>query len=90
MEKYKILSTFTGAGGLDLGFHGGFNYLGKEYKELPFENIYALDNNELACQTLRNDKKYFTNTKVICEDISKYPPETLTGGGFHAGHLQNR
>jgi DNA (cytosine-5)-methyltransferase 1 len=25
---YKIISTFTGAGGLDIGFHGDFEYLG--------------------------------------------------------------
>ena len=40
-KKYKILSTFTGAGGLDIGFHGGFRFLDKYYGELPFETVVA-------------------------------------------------
>ncbi len=27
----KILSLFSGCGGMDLGFEGGFSFLGKEY-----------------------------------------------------------
>ena len=42
-KKYKILSLFSGCGGLDLGFSGGFNFLGKDYKQLneKFRVSYA-------------------------------------------------
>ena len=56
---YKIISTFTGGGGLDIGFHGGFTYLGKKYKRLKFRTEVAVDINSHACKTLEADDKYF-------------------------------
>ncbi|MCL1986629.1 MAG: DNA (cytosine-5-)-methyltransferase, partial [Firmicutes bacterium] len=32
----RIISLFSGAGGLDLGFIGGFDYLGKNYAKNSF------------------------------------------------------
>ena len=32
-DCYKIISTFTGAGGLDIGFHGDFDFLGKKFNK---------------------------------------------------------
>ena len=75
MNKFKIFSTFTGAGGLDIGFHGGFKFLGKNFKKLNFETSKALEHNEHACKTLEHDTKYFKNTDVICRDITKTDPE---------------
>lgn len=87
-KKYKILSTFTGAGGLDIGFHGGFRFLNKYYSELPFETVVASDINLDACHTLSADNKYFKDTDVICADITKYDYKQIKGdfdvllGGF--------
>jgi len=72
---YKIFSTFTGAGGLDIGFHGDFNYLGKHYPKLNFKTIKAIELNEYACNTLNHDSKYFANTDVINHDITKIDPK---------------
>ena len=33
-KKYKVVSLFSGCGGMDLGFEGGFTFLNKEYKVL--------------------------------------------------------
>lgn len=71
-KKHKILSIFTGAGGLDIGFHGDFSVLGKEYPRLPFDTILAMDINKDACDTLQNDQKYFKNTVIEHCDITKY------------------
>lgn len=49
-KKYKILSLFSGCGGLDLGFSGGFNFLGKDYKQLNTEIIFANDFDPDACK----------------------------------------
>ena len=87
-KKYKILSTFTGAGGLDIGFHGGFRFLDKYYSELPFKTVVASDINLDACHTLSADNKYFKDTDVICADITKYDYKQIKGnfdvllGGF--------
>ena len=40
---YKVLSLFSGCGGMDLGIEGGFNYLGKRYSDNRFSIIQALD-----------------------------------------------
>ena len=72
--SFKIFSTFTGAGGLDIGFHGGFKFLDKEYKRLNFKTLKALELNRQACETLRNDNKYFKDTHVIEGDITKINP----------------
>lgn len=40
---YKIASLFSGCGGLDLGFTGGFSFMGKEYPKLPTKVVFAND-----------------------------------------------
>ncbi|KAB7886457.1 DNA (cytosine-5-)-methyltransferase [Poseidonibacter ostreae] len=81
-EDYKILSTFTGAGGLDVGFHGDFNFLGKSFNKLKFETKYALDINEDACKTIENDNKYFKNTKALNENIIDFDYEEIPNQSF--------
>ncbi len=69
---YKIISIFTGAGGLDIGFHGKFKYLGKTFPRLNFQTIISLDINSDSCATIEYDKKYFKNTKVYNENIIEF------------------
>ena len=73
--SYSIFSTFTGCGGLDIGFHGDFYFLEKYYPRLNFSTEVAIDINKDACNTLRYNKKYFFNTKIINEDITKLNPK---------------
>lgn len=89
MSKLKIFSTFTGAGGLDIGFHGGFKFLGKNFKKLNFHTTTAIEYNKEACESLKHNKKYFKGTKVIHHDITTLNPEQFAGqeidvllGGF--------
>ena len=49
--KYSIVSLFSGCGGLDLGFKGGFDFLGRHYDNHPFEIIWANEINAAACRT---------------------------------------
>ena len=67
----KIVSLFSGCGGLDLGFAlAGHNI------------IYANDNNKWACLS---HMKNFGHKKVICGDISKvdsFPEGDILVGGY--------
>lgn len=74
---YKIFSTFTGAGGLDIGFHGDFYFLDKYFPRLNFKTVKALEINKEACTTLEHDKKYFLDTDVINGDITKTDPKAF-------------
>ena len=53
--KPKIVSVFSGVGGIDFGF-----------EEAGFETIFASDIWDRACDSL---KVNFPNCEVVCEDI---------------------
>ena len=63
----SIISLFSGCGGLDLGFVGGFEFLGKKYPKSNFKVIWANDIDESSCQTFAN---YFKHD-VVCGDITQ-------------------
>ena len=48
---FTVASMFSGAGGMDLGFRGGFEFLGTYYNKNPFEIVWAVDNDKAACAT---------------------------------------
>jgi len=52
-NKYTVASMFSGCGGMDLGFTGGFEVFGRRYRSLPFEVVWANDLNAEACKTYR-------------------------------------
>lgn len=68
MQDYKVVSLFSGCGGLDLGIEGGFKYLDNYYQKNPFKIIWANDINKKATQT---QKLNFKDLNVVCQDITK-------------------
>lgn len=67
MQEFKVVSLFSGCGGLDLGIEGGFTYLDHFYPKNPFKIVWANDINEKATQT---QKLNFKNINVVCQDIA--------------------
>jgi len=70
MEKeahYRVVSLFSGCGGMDLGFKGGFSFLDREFCENKFNIIWANDIMKEAVETYRYN---FGNHVILC-DISK-------------------
>ena len=39
----KVISLFSGCGGMDLGFRGDFTFLGNHYDRNPYEIVFAND-----------------------------------------------
>ena len=52
---FSVVSLFSGAGGMDLGFCGDFNFLGNHYASNPFNIIWANEINSAACRTYRRN-----------------------------------
>ncbi|HMM37280.1 MAG TPA: DNA cytosine methyltransferase [Desulfovibrio sp.] len=53
--KVPVVSLFSGCGGLDLGFVGGFKFLGTCYDKTNFDIIWANEINSAACRTYRKN-----------------------------------
>src|SRR5690606_27036362 len=54
-STFSVVSLFSGCGGMDLGFMGGFEFLGKKFSKLPFEIVWANEINSAACRTYRRN-----------------------------------
>jgi DNA (cytosine-5)-methyltransferase 1 len=72
-NNIRVVSLFSGCGGMDVGFKGNFKYLGKPYKSFGFDIVFANDIDKDACETY---KEYFKHAPV-CADIKNY----LDNGG---------
>ncbi len=83
VTRHQVVSLFSGCGGMDLGFVGGFSFGGKYYDPLPFEIAWANDIDPLACAT------YVRNLchQILCGDVTRHldslPASTdVVIGGF--------
>ena len=78
-----IVSLFSGCGGMDLGFIGGFDFLGAKYPKTGFEIIWANEINPAACKTYKqNIGEHIINADI--NDVIDQLPETadIVIGGF--------
>ena len=48
-RRHTVVSLFSGCGGMDLRFRGGFRYGGRHYARLPLEVVWANDLDGRAC-----------------------------------------
>lgn len=73
-KKLNIVSLFSGVGGMDLGFIGGFDYLGKHYEANPFQIVFANDIFKQAAEVY----EYNFNHEVSQKDITKLNLDDIT------------
>jgi DNA (cytosine-5)-methyltransferase 1 len=82
-KKFSVVSMFSGCGGMDLGFTGGFEIFGRRYRSLPFEVIWANDLNPEACKTYERNLGHEIHRGDIWELIDSMPKKAdIVMGGF--------
>ncbi|MDR1061654.1 MAG: DNA cytosine methyltransferase [Clostridiales bacterium] len=64
--KTTVISLFSGCGGMDLGFVGGFDFLGSHYPKTGFEIIWANEISPAACKTYRQN----LGDHIIAADVN--------------------
>ena len=80
---FSVVSLFSGAGGMDFGFRGGFNFLGTHYALNPFEIIWANEINPFACRTYRQNINNNICEGDVWEHIKTLPQYAdIVIGGF--------
>lgn len=81
-ERYKVVSMFSGCGGMDLGFTGGFEIFGRRYRSLPFDITWANDLNIEACKTYERNLGHVIHRGSVWDLIEKMPKtaDVIIGG----------
>ena len=79
----KIVSLFSGCGGMDLGFLGDFDFGGRHWDRLPFEIVWANDLNKRACEAYKLNLRHDIHIGPISEAMDLLPHRAdIVLGGF--------
>jgi len=54
-KPITVVSMFAGCGGMDFGFLGGFDFLGKHYDKTRFNIVWANEINPAACEVYKTN-----------------------------------
>lgn len=66
-NKLNVVSLFSGAGGMDLGFKGGFHFLDEYYEENPYNIVFANDIFEQAANVYEDNFNHTVERRSINE-----------------------
>jgi DNA (cytosine-5)-methyltransferase 1 len=82
-QRFSVISLFSGCGGMDLGFKGGFEFLGQKYSRLPFDIVWANEISEAASRTYRKNVGVDIVTGDIWKVMDQMPKSAdIVIGGF--------
>lgn len=82
-QKLSVVSMFSGCGGMDLGFKGGFEIFGRRYKSLPFDFAWANDFNIEACKTYERNLGHKIHRGDVWSLLDTMPSDAdVLVGGF--------
>jgi DNA (cytosine-5)-methyltransferase 1 len=80
---YRVVSMFSGCGGMDLGFAGGFSSGGQRYATQPFEVVWANDLNPFACATYEHNLRHPIHVGSVWDHLDSLPNDCdVVIGGF--------
>ena len=81
-DKLKVLSLFSGCGGMDLGFRGGFTFRGRKYTGNKFRTILANDIDKSATYVYKSNSKYFDGHEILQADVRDIPVSIIPDFDF--------
>lgn len=82
-KSISVISLFSGCGGMDLGFVGGFDFLGQKYQKTGFKIIWANEISAAACKAYRKNFGDYIIEGDISEEIKNLPSKAdVIIGGF--------
>jgi len=84
-KKHGVVSMFSGCGGMDLGFLGDFEFMGKKYAKNPFQILWANDLNKAACRTYKENLKHDIYQGSVWDVLNTLPDPNdvdVVIGGF--------
>jgi DNA (cytosine-5)-methyltransferase 1 len=81
-KTFKVVSLFSGCGGLDLGFNGGFNFRGKDFKKNKFKVEFANDIDTGAELVYNSNKLFFGKHNLVKNDIKNIDFKTIPDFDF--------
>ena len=87
-DPATFISLFSGCGGMDLGFIGGFDFLGKRYPKTGFVPVWANEISSAACRTYRQNIGEIAEGDI--RDAFNKMPEyaDVVIGGFMSGKMK--
>lgn len=92
-KKIKVLSLFSGCGGLDLGIMGGFKFRGKNFSNTNFKVVFSNDIEPAAAKVYNENHKFFKHS-ILEKDIAlinnnEVPEFDFLIGGFPCQPFSN-
>ena len=77
-RNVRIASLFSGCGGLDLGFTGGFTFYGKPFTKLPTQIVFANDFDKDAADCYNSNEHLMgSNSSCLLKDIREVSSEDI-------------
>lgn len=92
-QEIKLVSLFSGCGGLDLGFIGGFRFRDQEYPKTKFKVVLSNDFDTSASLVYQSNRQYFDHD-ILIKDIcliedSEIPEFDFLTAGFPCQPFSN-
>jgi DNA (cytosine-5)-methyltransferase 1 len=82
-QPITVLSMFSGIGGLDMGFSGGFSYMSKHYEPMGFNILAAYEKDKRSVETFNlNHSVHAIEHEITIDSIDSMPSADMLIGGF--------
>lgn len=81
-KTYKVVSLFSGCGGLDLGFSGGFDFRNRHFEKNKFKIEFANDIDPAAELVYNSNQNFFGDHSLTKDDVKNIRPSDIPDFDF--------